>query len=64
MTQQQLINQTKEKIKETLSLITNYKQGLNRKENILNNFLKELNNIESSMKNTNINSPLDSKLTK
>jgi hypothetical protein len=50
MTQQQLINQTKEKIKETLSLITNYKQQLISKENFLTNLLKELNQIETNTK--------------
>ena len=46
MTQQQLINQTKEKIKETLSLITNYRQELINKENFLTSLLKELNQME------------------
>jgi len=62
---QQLINQTKEKIKETLLLITNYKQQLTTKENFLTNLLKELNQIEKiTMKNPGANSPLDSKQIK
>ena len=57
MTQQQLINQTKEKIKETLLLITNYKQELNNKENTLISWLKELKQIEQKPNPKKIQKP-------
>lgn len=57
MTQQQLINQTKEKIKETLLLITNYKQELISKENTLISWLKELTQIEQKPNPKKIQKP-------
>ena len=57
MTQQQLINQTKEKIKETLLLITNYKQELTNKENTLISWLKELTQIEQKPNTKKIQKP-------
>ena len=61
----QLINEIETKIQETQLLITNYEQYLVKCKKILAELIKELTQIKQNlMKNTNTNSPLDSKQTK